>query len=221
MNPANTDTEDAAIDVCIIEDHLDYRKTLMAELQDSAGLTCSRGFSAVETAIESIDRGYVPDVVLLDIGLPKMDGITAIPELRKRCPDASILVLTVSDDRVVLFRALGAGAGGYLLKTASIAEIRSGILEIRRGAAPLSPAMAQMALSAFNRFAPREHEARLTSREKEILTLLADGLIKKEIADRLDVSYHTVDNHTRNIYEKLQVRSLAAAITRATKEGLL
>tara|TARA_B110001454_G_scaffold134903_1_gene125529 strand:+ start:966 stop:1484 length:519 start_codon:yes stop_codon:yes gene_type:complete len=115
MNPANTDTEDAAIDVCIIEDHLDYRKTLMAELQDSAGLTCSRGFSAVETAIESIDRGYVPDVVLLDIGLPKMDGITAIPELRKRCPDASILVLTVSDDRVVLFRALGAGAGGYLL----------------------------------------------------------------------------------------------------------
>ena len=151
----------------------------------------------------------MPDVVLLDIGLPKMDGITAIPELRKRCPDASILVLTVSDDRVVLFKALGAGAGGYLLKTASIAEIRNGILEIRRGAAPLSP------------FAPRESEARLTPREKEILTLLADGLIKKEIADRLDVSYHTVDNHTRNIYEKLQVKSLAAAIARATKDGLL
>jgi DNA-binding CsgD family transcriptional regulator len=81
--------------------------------------------------------------------------------------------------------------------------------------------MAQMALSAFNRFAPRESEARLTPREKEILTLLADGLIKKEIADRLDVSYHTVDNHTRNIYEKLQVKSLAAAIARATKDGLL
>jgi DNA-binding NarL/FixJ family response regulator len=160
-------------------------------------------------------------VILLDLDLPGVRGVKGIPMLREAFPQAKILVLTVYDHKPVVLEALAAGASGYLLKADHIQTILRGIDETVAGGAPLNSHIARMILTTFKAVRPAHPETDLTSRERETLALLAKGLIKKEIADQLGVSYHTVDTHVRNIYGKLHVHNLSGAVAKAIGLGLI
>jgi DNA-binding NarL/FixJ family response regulator len=207
--------------VCLIEDHLDYRRVLQQAINSSGHLNCELAFSSIEAFTAGTRSSGVVDVVLLDLGLPGMHGVDGISVIHSRFPKAKILVLTVYDNKPVVLQALAAGAGGYLLKADRLDTILRGIDEALDGGAPLNSHIARMILSTFNTVRPEKAETDLTDREREILSLLAKGLIKKEIADQLSVSYHTVDTHVRNIYGKLQVHNLSGAVAKAMQLGLV
>lgn len=207
--------------VCVIEDHQDYRRALQLAINQSKHLDCKLSFSSIEACLEGTAATMKPDVILLDLGLPGMHGVEGIPELRRRFPNAKILVLTVYDHKPVVLEALAAGASGYLLKADHIYTILRGIDEMLAGGAPLNSHIARMILTTFNAVTPERPDIDLTERERETLALLGKGLIKKQIADELGVSYHTVDTHVRNIYGKLQVHNLSGAVAKAMQLGLI
>lgn len=200
--------------VCLIEDHQDYRSVLKLAIQGSGHLTCDFDFSSIEACMDGTEPETVIDVILLDLGLPGMHGITGIPTLHKRFLHAKILVITVYDHKPVVLEALAAGASGYLLKADGLDAILRGIDEVLSGGAPLNSHIARMILTTFNAVRPATPDIDLTDRERETLSLLVQGLIKKEIADQLGVTYHTVDTHVRNIYGKLQVHNLSGAVAK-------
>lgn len=206
--------------VCLIEDHQDYRQVLQKAINSSDHLRCDLVFSSIEAFTAGTYPGGPVDVVLLDLGLPGLHGVAGIAVIQKRFPDAKILVLTVYDHKPVVLEALAAGAGGYLLKSDRLETILRGIDEALAGGAPLNSHIARMILSTFNTVKPEKPETDLTERERETLSLLAKGLIKKEIADQMGVSYHTVDTHVRNIYAKLKVHNLSGAVAKAIQLGL-
>lgn len=206
--------------VCLIEDHQDYRRVLQQAINSSGHLKCDCAFSSIEAFVTGTDPSSKVDVVLLDLGLPGMHGVEGISVIQNRFPNAKILVLTVYDHKPVVLQALAAGAGGYLLKADRLETILRGIDEALAGGAPLNSHIARMILSTFNTVRPERPETDLTERERETLSLLAKGFIKKEIADQLGVSYHTVDTHVRNIYVKLKVHNLSGAVAKAIQLGL-
>jgi DNA-binding NarL/FixJ family response regulator len=206
--------------VCLIEDHQDYRRVLQQAINLTDGLECSLVFSSIEAFTAGTSGESQVDVVLLDLGLPGMHGVEGISVIQKRFPQARILVLTVYDHKPVVLQALAAGAGGYLLKADRMETIVQGIRDAIAGGAPLNSHIARMILSTFNTVRPAKPETDLTERERETLALLAQGLIKKEIAERMGVSYHTVDTHVRNIYTKLKVHNLSGAVAKAIQLGL-
>ncbi len=207
--------------ICLIEDHQDYRRVLQLAIQESGHLACDLAFSSIEACLDQVSPAAQVDVILLDLGLPGMHGVTGIPALLKNFPKAKILVITVYDHKPVVLEALAAGASGYLLKADHLDTILRGIDEVLAGGAPLNSHIARMILNTFNAVTPATPETDLTERERETLGLLAKGLIKKEIADQLGVSYHTVDTHVRNIYGKLQVHNLSGAVAKAIQLGLV
>ena len=187
----------------------------------AAALRCLHTFSTCEEALSALEREPAPDVVLLDVGLPGMNGIQGIREIKSRAPSVQVLMLTVYDDHQKVFDAICAGASGYLLKTSDDESIVEAIQEVLRGGAPMNPRVARLVLSMFTKLAvPPKHDYGLSVREKEILELIVKGLLKKEIADQLSLSYHTVDNHLRSIYEKLHVHSRSGAVAKALNERL-
>lgn len=206
--------------ICLIEDHQDYRRVLQQAINSSEHLKCVHAFSSIEAFIEGTMTELAIDVVLLDLGLPGMHGVEGIPVIQERFPLAKILVLTVYDHKPVVLQALAAGAGGYLLKADRLETIIKGIDDAILGGAPLNSHIARMILTTFNAVRPVMPEIDLTDRERETLGLLSKGMIKKEIAEKLGVSYHTVDTHVRNIYIKLKVHNLSGAVTRAIQLGL-
>ena len=162
-----------------------------------------------------------PDVLLLDLGLPGRDGLQVLDEVRKLLPDVKVVILSAFDDRERVYRAICNGASGYLLKTAAPDEISAGIRDVVHGASALSPAIASMILQGFSRYGPVQKLEPLTTREEEVLRFLVQGLIKKEIADQLDISQHTVDMHLRAVYRKLHVRTQTEAVSKALRQGLV
>lgn len=208
------------LNVCLIEDHQDYRRALQLAIRKSSNLRCEFSFSSIEACLAGAGGKRV-DVILLDLGLPGIHGVAGIPPLREAFPDAKILVLTVYDHKPVVLEALAAGASGYLLKADQIPTILRGIAEVVAGGAPLNSQIARMILTTFNAVRPATPESDLTERERETLSLLAKGMIKKEIAEQLGVSYHTVDTHVRNIYGKLQVHNLSGAVAKSMQLGLI
>jgi DNA-binding NarL/FixJ family response regulator len=160
-------------------------------------------------------------LLLLDIDLPGMSGIEGLPLLVAAAPSTKVVVWTVFDDHEKVFQALCAGAAGYLLKTATIEEISEAVREVLRGGAPINPRIARRVLDVLSQVAPPRKDYRLTPRECEILEVMVQGLTKKQIAERMGLSYHTVDSHVRSIYEKLHVTSCHAAVAKALKERLL
>jgi DNA-binding NarL/FixJ family response regulator len=208
------------LQVCLIEDHQDYRRALQLAIRNSKHLRCDLSFSSIEACLAGC-RGQHVDVILLDLGLPGVHGVAGIPQLREAFPEAKILVLTVYDHKPVVLEALAAGASGYLLKADHIHTILRGIDEVVAGGAPLNSHIARMILTTFSAVRPAKAEIDLTERERETLGLLAKGFIKKEIADQLGVSYHTVDTHVRNIYGKLQVHNLSGAVAKAMQLNLI
>ena len=177
---------------------------------------------SVEETLRQIAHDGPPTVLLLDIGLPGMDGISGIPKLREAAPTTKIVILTVFDDHDKVFGAVCAGADGYLLKTSTVERIGEAILEVSTGGASMNPEIARKVLDLFaSKQRKQNPESTLTDRETEVLRHVVKGLTKKEVAVQLDLSRHTVDTHLRNIYQKLHVNNRAGAVAAAIRDGLV
>ena len=209
------------VSVWLIEDNQNFRTTLSRVVNGMAGMKCNNQFSNAEDALDALHAGAVPDVVLLDVGLPGLNGLDAIKQIKTLSPTTRIVMLTVFDDHEKVFKAVCAGASGYLLKPSNTASIVRSIKEAISGGAPMTPQVAKSVLDILSgRAAPKPVQI-LTSREQAVLRLMSQGLGMKGIAEELDLSYHTIDSHLRNIYAKLHVHTSTAAVAKAVKEGLL
>lgn len=208
--------------VWIIEDHEDFRLLVAWQVDQISNAHCDRHFANCEDALLALRDGTGPDVLLCDIGLPGMDGISGIQKIKALSPDTHVIILTVHDDHRKVFAGLCAGASGYLLKNASEEHLADAIEDVLHGGAPMTPRVARLVLDAFKeqnsgRLPP---DYGLTPREKAILELMVKGLIKKEIAGELGVSYHTINNQLRRIYEKLHVNTRGSAVAKVLRERL-
>lgn len=208
------------IEVWLVEDNGDYRTAALRVVSRLAGVRTARGFKSCESALRAMTGGARPDIVLLDVGLPGMSGIEGIPLLKENAPGAQIIVLTVFDDAEKVFRAICAGADGYLLKGSSFDDLSDALAEVRRGGAPMNGRIAKMMLQAFPKTSVAPPDYHLTPREGEILEALVRGLTKKEIAAQLNVSFHTVDFHQRSVYQKLHVNNRTGAVAKALQRRL-
>ena len=207
------------IRVSIIEDHDDFREGLSHVLRFTEGFECAGSFASVEEALGDIPAS---DIILLDIHLPGRSGIDAIGLLKKDLPLARIIMLTVFDDDDHVFKAIMAGADGYILKKTPPAQVLAAIQEAVAGGAPMTPYIAGRVIDLFKKYAPASQDDHgLTSREIEILNILVQGLDPAEIADKLFISRETVRNHIKHIYEKMHVHSRSQAVAKAIKQGLV
>ncbi|MEJ2048324.1 MAG: response regulator transcription factor [Calditrichota bacterium] len=211
----------STINVMIIEDDGTYRQSLQAAINASEHLACPFACESCEEALEVMEKDFVPEIILLDIKLPGISGIEGIRKFKALSPATHIIMLTIFDDDDLIFNALCRGAEGYLLKSATPQQIRESVQNVICGGAAMTPTIAGKVLKMFTQYAQPKGEYELTSREKEILQLLVDGLSKKHLADRLCISLHTVDTHLKNIYVKLHVHSQIDVIAKALKEHLL
>jgi DNA-binding NarL/FixJ family response regulator len=210
--------------VWLVEDNPVFATGVQRVVNGFAGMTCTGRFSSVEQAFEALDDGPPPDVILLDVQLPGIDGISALATFKRRAPAAKTIILTVFDDADKIFRAVSAGASGYVLKSAGIDQIGEAIRQVMEGGAPMTPEVARKVLEAFARIDPGPEggdDYQLTQREREILRLLADGLVKKEIGEALDISINTVSTHMQRVYEKLHVTTNTGAVAKALRERLI
>lgn len=209
------------VNIWLIEDNTPYRKTLSGLINLTDGMNCSSVYGSCEEAIAELTSKEKPDVILLDIGLPGINGISGIEIFKKWAPDVTIVILTVYDDHDKVFDALCAGASGYLLKDSSPEKIIEAINEVLAGGAPMNIRIAHRVLEIFTRMKPKKADYGLTDREKETLQLLVSGLTKQQIADRLFLSFHTVNTHIKNIYSKLHVTSRSGVVSKVYKENIL
>lgn len=206
--------------VWIIEDNPSYRAATARGIQGVCPFVVAQ-FSCCEDALAMIDAGDLPDVVLMDIGLPGIDGIEGIGEIKQRVPDASILILTVFEDDDKIFRALKAGASGYLLKSESIGRVAEALELVLQGAAPLNPRIATRVLAMFAELTPSRQDYNLNDRERAVLGCMVQGLVRKQTASQLDLNVHTVDYIMRRIYRKLHVNGATQAVALAVRNGLV
>lgn len=216
--------DDRPMTVWLVEDNRLFRHSLAQLIDQTEGMRCPVAVESCERMLEELQSRESPDIALMDIGLPGMSGIDGTREIRSRAPGTRVIMLTVQEEDEKVFHAICAGASGYLLKPLAPERILAAIREVRSGAAPINGYIARKVLDMFSRFAaaPRERDPyRLTAREREILALVVDGLIMKEIAARLGLSYHTIDTHLRSIYEKLHVHSRTAVVAKALRERIL
>jgi DNA-binding NarL/FixJ family response regulator len=210
----------AKIEVAIIEDQSRTREGLRALISSSEGFECIGAWGSMEDALAA-DWQDQPNVVLLDLGLPGMSGIDGITILRRRYPRAALVVLTVYEDNDRVFRALCAGATGYLLKNTPPAKLMESLREANRGGAPMSPEIARLVIEVFRRVHPPEKATHnLTPQELRLLKLLVEGHSYKTAALEMAVSINTIAFHIQNIYSKLQVHSKSEAVARALNENL-
>jgi DNA-binding NarL/FixJ family response regulator len=201
---------DLDIHVVIVEDDKTIREGYAFLIGNTPGYKVVSTYSSSEDALKKIGQDN-PDVILLDVELPGISGIDALPKLTKLVPDAKILILTVYEQEQLIFRALSSGASGYLTKNTPPEKIVAAIKEVMEGGGPMSAHIARMVISSFkkNEFSP------LTRRETEILEQIATGKSRKRIADELYIDMETVKSHIKNIYSKLNVHSKADAIKAA------
>jgi DNA-binding NarL/FixJ family response regulator len=162
------------------------------------------------------------DIILLDLKLPDHGGLTLVPLLRERAPDAAIVVLTSDDDYHTVLEAIKLGVVGYVLKDTPVAELRRIIREVHAGGSVIDPQLSRYVLKAFQDTEEESSQVSpLSERERDVLELMAQGYVKKEVAEALGISYSTVALYTSNIYEKLQVPNVAAAVATAIRKGLI
>lgn len=199
--------------VVIVEDDPGIREMLSRVLKNAPGIELLAAFENGESALDGL-RTLKPRVVMMDIQLPGMNGIECTRAVREILPETQVLVFTVFGDSEHVFEALKAGASGYLLKRTSREEILEAIDLVRDGGSPMSGGIARLVVESFRDTSTKATKTSelLTSREEEILGLLAKGYLAKEIADQLSISFFTVRFHIRKIYEKLHVRSKTEAI---------
>ena len=212
---------DSPIDVWVVEDNEYLRETVVELVDGQTEMRCTLAADSSEVALEALECDAIPQVVLMDLGLPGMGGIEGIRRIKSHSPTTHIVVLTVHEDDENVFEALCSGACGYLLKPASTDRIIEAIHLALSGGAPMSAFIARKVLRLFRHHVRPRADYGLTDREREILHLLVEDHTQKEIAAKLFVSPHTVDTHLRNIYAKLQVHSRSGAIVKALRERLL
>lgn len=209
------------IAVAIVEDNPDYRLGTSYALKAAPGVVVLGEYASAEAFFAALP-GATPDVVLMDIGLPKMSGIEAIALLRARYPRVQAVVLSVHEDDESVFQAVCAGAVGYLTKPVMPASLPEAIESAFGGGTPMSPHIARRVLQMFRTYAPpRQADYNLTEREVAVLERLVEGDGYKEIGESLFISVYTVRAHLRNIYEKLHVHSKSQAVSKALQERLI
>lgn len=202
------------ITVSIVDDEPDLREHIAGYLAAAGSVRCKSAYASAEEALQHLPQDK-PDVVLMDINLGGMDGIECVRQLTVLMPNAQVLMLTVFEDTDKIFRALQAGASGYLLKRMSPKKLLEAIEEVRDGGSPMSASIARKVVQSFKAVPPRGDEAvDLSQRERDVLNGLAEGLAYKQIADQLGVSIHTVRNYIRRIYEKLHVQTRTEAVAK-------
>jgi len=214
------------IRVLVCDDHALFRRGLNMILDTESGIEV---VAEAEDGVEAVEKAMqlTPDVVLMDVRMPRLSGIEAAARVRESVPSAKILMLTVSDEEEDLYEAVKAGANGYLLKEISIEEVADAIRAVTQGQSLISPSMASKLLQEFNVLSKQAddrsspHAPKLTERELEVLQLVAQGLSNRKIADKLYISENTVKNHVRNMLEKLHVHSRMEAVLYAMRENLI
>jgi len=203
-----------AITVSIVEDNEQLRGTLARVLGRAEGFECVSQYGSAEEALEGLQKDR-PQVVLMDINLPGMNGVECVRHLKQRHPEVQVIMLTVYEDTENIFNALAAGATGYMLKRTPRAELLSAIQEVLRGGSPMTAHIARKVVLSFQRPVPGGNTAEsLSQREQEVLDYLSQGFLYKEIAEKLGISYETVHTYIRRIYEKLQVRTRTEAVAK-------
>ena len=204
------------IHTALVEDDHEIRKLLKLIIDGSPGFTCNLTFEDAESAIEGIPR-YRPDIVLMDIDLPGMSGISCVRKLKDTMPDLDIIMLTIKEDDESIFESLCAGASGYLVKETPPVELLAAIQEAHKGGAPMSAHIARKIVSSFHAV----RKSPLSNRETEVLRMLCKGDNYKSIAEAIFVSTNTVKAHIKNIYKKLHVHTRAEAVSKALKDRLI
>jgi DNA-binding NarL/FixJ family response regulator len=209
------------MELWIVEDDALYRRTIAGLFQGIKGMRCDHVFSRCEDAVRALDTEAAPDVILMDIGLPGMNGIEGTLKVREISPATRVIILTIHEDNEKIFDALCSGASGYLLKSSPPEEIVQAMYEVLGGGAPINAQIARRMLAMFTQLAGPRAPNPLTHREREILKLMVDGLTKKAIAGQLILSYHTIDTHIKNIYAKMHVHTRSGAVAKALNDHLL
>lgn len=207
-----------AITVSIVEDNGSLRETLARVLARAEGFSCVSQYANAEDALKDLPD-VKPEVVLMDINLPGMNGVECVRKLKQLLPQMQVMMLTVYEDTENIFNALAAGASGYMLKRTPRDELLEAIREVHKGGSPMTTHIARKVVQSFQRATPSAPATEnLSEREQQVLDLLSQGLIYKEIAERLGISYETVHTYIRRIYEKLQVRTRTEAVAKFLKK---
>jgi len=206
------------VTVSIVEDNEQLRTTLARVISRAEGFKCVSHYGSAEVALEGLPRDN-PNVVLMDINLPGMNGVECVRQLKQRVPTIQVVMLTVYEDTENIFNALAAGASGYLLKRTKSAELLEAIREVNKGGSPMTTHIARKVTQSFIKagLSPQATE-NLSQREQEVLEALSQGFLYKEIAEKLGISYETVHTYIRRIYEKLQVRTRTEAVAKLLKK---
>ncbi len=219
-----TESNAEKIRVWLVEDNEVFRRNVQRVINGLDEMVCNGSFESAESTFAALQSHPAPDVILLDVQLPGIDGIVALGKLKEVVPDTRVIILTVFDDADKIFRAVCAGASGYVLKASGTDKIGEAIRQVMGGGAPMTPQVAKKVLDAFanSELMPgAKGDYGLTAREQEILRLLAEGLLKKEIADALSISVNTVSTHLRRVYDKLHVNTNTGAVAKALREGII
>ncbi len=213
-------------EIWLVEDNEIFATGVQRTIDRLDGMRCGGSYQSVEQAFAALESGGKPDIILLDVQLPGMDGITALSHLKGMAPETQIVILTAFDDADKIFRAVCAGASGYVLKSSTRAEIGEAIRQVIAGGASMSPEVARKVLDTLVNQKGREDTQdadayALTPRQRDILRLMAEGLVKKEIADALNISVTTVSTHMQRLYETLHVTTNTGAVAKALREKLI
>jgi DNA-binding NarL/FixJ family response regulator len=211
------------IKVALVEDNQTIREGLSALINGTEGYKCVAAFRDCETFLNKLNQLEV-DVVLMDIGLPGMSGIEGVAQAVKKNPDLNILMLTIYEDSEKVFDALCSGASGYLVKKTPPAKLLEAIKDAHDGGSPMSSGIARQVINAFKETKAKtsnDEDYKLSSREIEVLNLLADGYNYQEIAESMFISVDTVRHHIRNIYKKLHVHSQSEAVAKAIRKKII
>ena len=206
------------ITISIVEDNDKLRGTLAKVIGRTEGFRFATDYASAEDALADLPQ-VKPDVVLMDINLPGLNGVECVRKLKPLLPHTQVMMLTVYEDTENIFNALAAGASGYMLKRTPTKELVEAIREMQRGGSPMTTHIARLVVQSFQKpaaapTATSKELAELSEREQQVLDLLAQGLIYKEIAEKLAISYETVHTYIRRIYEKLQVRTRTEAVAK-------
>jgi DNA-binding NarL/FixJ family response regulator len=208
--------------VWVIEDSTLYRETVCELIEHSERLRCTQRLASCEDALMLLQEGReLPRLILMDLGLPGMNGIDGTRAIRRQSPSIPVVMLTVHQSNDRIFEAICAGASGYLLKSATGDEILHGLEDVLDGGAAMDGQIARRVLDMFSRMAAPQADYGLSHRERQILQRLVDGRTKNQIAAQLFLSPHTIDGHVRNIYTKLHVHNRSGAVAKALREHLL
>jgi DNA-binding NarL/FixJ family response regulator len=207
------------IKVCIVEDNADMRESVAQVLNQAPGLCCTNTYATAEAAVNDLPR-QKPDVALVDINLPGMNGIECVSKLKAQLPKLQVLMFTRYEQSDRIFDSIRAGASGYLLKRIPAEELIKAVEQVHSGGAPMTMQVARKVINYFQQIQkPKVDMEKLTPREQEVLALLAQGYLYKEICDHLDISINTLRNHLRAIYEKLHVHSRTEATIKYLARG--